>query len=396
MEKITYLLGAGASANTIPVVGDMHQRITEVVGILESYKYPDNCSNVQPNRYSLFPDNLKSENATLLDIITELKWLLNEAEKYYSIDTLARKYYLTDDDISYERLKKCLIFYFTLEQFVFFESGIKNNNYNFEKNKIDKRYDSFISVIANKERYSLKLNTNIKILTWNYDIQFELSLKRFLKKEIQGLKSKYQILPPLYFRDEKIEHLHKKDEFSLIKLNGNAIFTTATSNENSFQTIFDAYHNQNYAEDRLLGILLDEWKNFDFHNNSACRFLNFAWEGKPDFIGRKYEAYPNLLIEAEKIASETNILVVIGYSFPIFNREMDNRLFKTMPNLKKVYVQDKDPDIIKSTMENAFEIFQKTESSATSGGGYNKEPIVKFHLTNNTNQFVIPYELFQD
>jgi len=31
MANITYLLGAGASANTIPVVADMHKRIEEVI-----------------------------------------------------------------------------------------------------------------------------------------------------------------------------------------------------------------------------------------------------------------------------------------------------------------------------------------------------------------------------
>jgi hypothetical protein len=50
----------------------------------------------------------------------------------------------------------------------------------------------------------------------------------------------------------------------------------------------------------------------------------------------------------KKSIDSTEILVVIGYSFPFFNREIDRLLLKeSMPNLKKVYFQAPDCEILK-------------------------------------------------
>lgn len=42
------------------------------------------------------------------------------------------------------------------------------------------------------------------------------------------------------------------------------------------------------------------------------------------------------------MVSGTTILVVIGYSFPFFNREVDKQIFNELNNrvLKKIYFQD--------------------------------------------------------
>jgi hypothetical protein len=101
-------------------------------------------------------------------------------------------------------------------------------------------------------------------------------------------------------------------------------------------------------------------------------------------------------------------LVVIGYSFPVFNREIDNRLIGKMAKLTKVYIQDANPERIKSTMVNAFERFQETEQVSRYTGAkpipgretrinydYEKVPKIKIQTEDNLNQFVIPYELNQ-
>jgi hypothetical protein len=167
------------------------------------------------------------------------------------------------------------------------------------------------------------------------------------------------------------------------------------------ETIYDRCAKMKFESDKF-DALLEELEMLDFHNNIACRFFNFSWEALKNFTGRKHPQHETNLVEAERIATNTEILVVIGYSFPIFNREIDNRLFRKMDNLKKVYIQDKQPENIKSTMQNAFEVFQRKKTvnmfgnEVTPSGSLVDIQLadkVSFHLESNTNQFVIPYEL---
>ena len=390
MAKITYLLGAGASANTIPIVANMPTRISEINNFLK---------NCRPQY--IFTDKpliLSEDKEGILDeIIKDFDWLLNQSKYSNSIDTLAKKYYLMGDNENYEKLKKCLIIYLTIEQFYFIESK-KDGKYAFEKNLLDKRYDSFVAAIASRLNGKIELNNNIKVLSWNYDLQMELSLMRFTDKSISEIKRKYQIFPLLNQRPQNHgKHILIPEKFTLRKLNGNAIFSTSTARlADEDDTIFDT-KKDNVSDVETFSMLLDEIRRLEFRNNIACRYFNFSWEILDDFDndfgGRKHEQYLENLTEAEKIASETEILVVIGYSFPIFNREIDNKLFNKMQQLTKVYIQDKYPERIKSTMFNAFKILQEKVGG---DAGIPSSPRVIFQEETNTDQFVIPYELNQE
>lgn len=402
-KKITYLLGAGASANTIPVVADMYSRIKELSASLENSDINRTLTHIAGRKIESSRIEVRhKQKKVIAGILKDLRWLLDEAENFSSFDTLAKKYYLAGEMENYERLKKCLIFYFTVEQLIFFKSDLRKD-YSFDKKKIDKRYGSFISAIATKANGELQLNNNINVLSWNYDLQFELNLQLFKRKRIDEIKKNHGIFPPLYYRENEIASLRKKDRFSLIKLNGNAVFATSEDESHAFTTVFDHFLT---SQEQLLELLLAEWEKFDNYDNSACRFFNFAWEANNDFDGRKYEAHSALMKDAWAAVGETQILVVIGYSFPIFNREIDNRLFKSMTKLEKVYVQDREPEKIESTMRNAFEVLQKAK--IVNQFGTETQPLptidqsqlrkvykVEFQLEKNTNQFVIPFELNQ-
>ena len=66
--------------------------------------------------------------------------------------------------------------------------------------------------------------------------------------------------------------------------------------------------------------------------------LNFAWE----------EAYSKDLLEkvTPQLVKDATTLVVIGYSFPYFNRKIDRAIIENMPHLKNIYIQDKYPNRI--------------------------------------------------
>jgi hypothetical protein len=187
-QKITYLLGAGASANSIPVVPDMYWRIGEISDFLKK-KMP--TSDIREQAWTAFEERRE----IMRELTSDFSWLLEEGRHSPSLDTLAKQYYLSGDhNENYERLKKCLIEYFTIEQFMHISSNV-SNKYSFEKNVWDKRYDSFVASIGYLSDDKVKLNSNIKILSWNYDLQLELSLKRLTKKSINQVKKTFQIFP---------------------------------------------------------------------------------------------------------------------------------------------------------------------------------------------------------
>ena len=72
--------------------------------------------------------------------------------------------------------------------------------------------------------------------------------------------------------------------------------------------------------------------------DNATPTLSFAWENE----GSNYSVVQDS-IEAVK---DCEVLVVIGYSFPFFNREIDRQIFKGMLKLKKIYIQDPAPQRI--------------------------------------------------
>lgn len=71
--------------------------------------------------------------------------------------------------------------------------------------------------------------------------------------------------------------------------------------------------------------------------------LSFAWESS--------EKQDQLMEAIRQTTSDTESVVVIGYSFPFFNREIDRAIFAGMPNLKTVYIQDPNPEAAEPSLK---------------------------------------------
>ena len=108
-----------------------------------------------------------------------------------------------------------------------------------------------------------------------------------------------------------------------------------------------------------------------FANNSR---LYFAWENQ--------DWTKELFTKVSQDIQDANILIVIGYTFPFFNRETDRFLFKNMPNLKKIYIQDPNAEQLK---QNIQPVLSSEQNVAGLGN----------HITTITNcsQFFLPPEL---
>ena len=152
MQKITYLLGAGASANAIPTVAELPKRLAE---------FSDNWQNEIRRLEKEQNENVNTENHKDFEILFEsVKWLQNEIVHHYSVDTFAKKLLIRGDLPSLKKLKTVLSVFLLFEQ---------------ARIMPDPRYDVFFSAILNIDWFTPGpiLPDNIKIITWNYDLQIE-------------------------------------------------------------------------------------------------------------------------------------------------------------------------------------------------------------------------------
>jgi hypothetical protein len=110
-------------------------------------------------------------------------------------------------------------------------------------------------------------------------------------------------------------------------------------------------------------------------SSEAYSGIKFAWETNSDL------AVTSRNIAANEIFSKSDYVVIIGYSFPIFNREVDIKLFENISNCKAIYIQD-IPERIEF-IQNQLDAINPI---------INQRKLV--HLQKDTNQFLIPNELW--
>lgn len=337
-KNITYLIGAGASCNSMPLVNNMNKRIDCLFHLL--------------NTGNQTSDNSIIKNETYI-IYHELISILNDAKRHKTLDTYAKKLWLTKQTGKLHKLKVLLDLYFTFEQDIS-KKVYKNTQSQFvncEKDSLwrnigevkDYRYDVFMATLLSKE---LTLPTNINIVSWNYDNQIELGYSEFLLENNLELINKNLRIAPL------TELPNESEIYSIVKLNGQVNLNMKSRNEND---------------------LLDKL-NFIIKNgiNEYPVSISFAWESS-----ELQESRINL---AKKMFYETFELIIIGYSFPYFNRAIDKELFSNFNNLESIKVQC--PTESFASISTAISEFEYWESNS------HFEKVVKLH--NDIEQFYIP------
>jgi hypothetical protein len=309
MSKIVYLFGAGASAGTVPLVSEMPEWIEALVKDLknEELRLPKEAFYKRPGW-----SYLKSKCNYLDDMIDDLKWLGELSSKHISIDTYAKKLYLKKDYENLKRLKIILSVFFVIEQI---------------QHKANKRYDFFFASIMESIN---KFPQDIRILTWNYDSQFEIAFSEF--SDVMNLQKNQEELN-IHVKNKWID-LHTLDKFGIYKLNGSTEILTG----NYYDTqplYFTEISNTTFNIEILDNIV--KMYVFAKSDKKLVPGFSFAWESE------------NLQSFLEMIKDDTGdaeILVVIGYSFPYFNRVVDREIINNMKSLKRVHFQDLDPEKI--------------------------------------------------
>jgi hypothetical protein len=316
MTKIAYLFGAGASANALPVVNKMPDRIKRMAENLPKTDDPKNSIQKVCNE------------GQLKCISDELCWLHGMIGDHTTVDALAKTLYIQNKYEDYTRLNYTLAAYLALEQLL---------------GSPDKRYDTFWASLIEERDYDLP--SNISILSWNYDSQFEITLPKYSRYGAEKLSLQ------LGLNYGEPQRANQSDGFSITKLNGTALLelnNPLLSQNVSLQKSVYYYVYEKYLSENKL------WQG-------SFGPLQFAWSLSKKQMGSAGsagidEGYKSRICNK---VSDAEILVVIGYSFPDFNRAIDRMIVENMPNLKKIYFQDPEPDkkanAFKSISNKVFE-----------------------------------------
>lgn len=336
--NITYLLGAGASYNALPVVNKITIELHNFEAMLTDSTVVNNfIGNHGTDKIS--NDSKETFSEILKELIKSIQWLKNENSKHFSIDTFAKKLYLQKEFHLLNKLKiilSCLFVYL-------------------QNTKLDNRYDSFFASILDNLS---ELPPEFKFLSWNYDYQLEIAYSNFIKNKNLG---NCQNSLNVYSKGIKAPKSENKDEFGIFKINGT---TTLKRNEIN-RPILD---NVNETEEKVFYEIITSYY-LATRGDVMKSTLSFAWEDTSD----------NYIDTISKCITKTDILVVIGYSFPFFNRKIDQQLLENMPALKSIYIQD--PYNAESIQERIESILEEDRVNT-----------IKFKQVKMTDQFYIPFE----
>lgn len=333
-NNILYLLGAGASYYAIPVVTELSRTLLNIQEL--------------PQRIELMPGSARSVsigNLLSSDFMSDCRWLGENAIRYATVDTFAKRLYLLRQEQELNRLKGTLAIFLLLRQVSFGH---------------DSRYDVFFTTIAQRTDGRPMIPETISIATWNYDNQIPISLWQlfFSTPSVHDIPSLFNVYPWVSDLEQPSEK-----KATLIYANGTAGIIGDTQVSNDF---FSVLTSGDSTEEKIAR-LMEIHKRLKAGNYEAKFLIDFAWE------------FSNLTASAReqlnRMIKEIDVMVVIGYSCPTFNREFDRGLLKNASKLKRIYIQDISPEPVRDRISSFV------------------DPSIEIKEVRSVDQFYIPAEL---
>ena len=336
MSRVAYILGAGASYGERIYDKDGNVvRFSRGLPVVNEIAYALKLLQQGGERKGaiFLQEEAKKQNVAL-NVYENVSHMLSILERactsYPTIDTLAKQLFVTGDlfeGLNYGDLKRYLSTALLMMQ---------------DEKKRDLRYDGFIAALIDKQQKF----PNMTILSWNYDVQFEMAYSGYFTKEryIPSLWRELNVFNKKYPTDFRIN-----DPFAMIKLNGTALFTDSSLekwsvNGESVNRITDCFYGGNKYTPYQYGY---EYLNGGNYEN----LLSYAWE----------EDNMNALRKNIGLRTfDTRELIVIGYSFPYVNNELDTFIIGNMSKLDKIVIQDKNFEDIKERLEGILASFRRT------------------------------------
>ena len=335
MSRVTYILGAGASfgerkrnnegiitefSRGLPVVNELERAIELLLhGGHSGVFFPAEEAKKQGLPIELY--NIVHQKLSLLKQV---------CAAYPTIDTLAKQLYVTNrpffasskEVLTYDDLKRYLSTALLMMQ---------------DEKKRDLRYDGFIASLIDKERHLPPMT----ILSWNYDVQFEMAFSGYytVERYIPSLWKELNVFNKMYPTDFNVSN-----PFAMMKLNGTALFKNSylkdwDVNGQKVHRIADCFYGGENLTPYQYGLGYMNGENFE-------GLLSYAWEDVNLTLLQK---------NIEMRTFDTRELVVIGYSFPYVNNEVDTFILQNMSKLDKVVVQDQNFEDVKERIEGILE-----------------------------------------
>lgn len=339
MDKIVYLIGAGASCNSLPAVKNLPGRMRQLAVQIDGHQ----------DLKFVSPDENRDLTKLRKQLVDDIQGIAAEAEKHASIDTYGKKLFLMHDGEVFKRFKAVLASYFILEQL-------------YRKGNFDPRYDTFWASILGQTKVDFP--KNVRIVSWNYDTQLELSYLPYT-----GTSSLNVSAQNLRITTKDCYRTHDAiDGFGVFKLNGSSNQKYIADILKKTSVIIDD-HSNGLKRDSLTTVL-NAYSDFLSEKPIFKPSLSFAWENNVHDVNGIAEI-------TRKEIEDCSILVVIGYSFPFFNRVIDRHLLGNLKQLRKVYIQDPVPDRVLDSFSSICPISK----------GY------EYKLISSHEQFFLPSEL---
>lgn len=362
-NNIVYLLGAGASANAIPVMKKLPKGMEYFYKVVTGLLKEHNMLNGSFDKLNQLYEEI-----------------LEEIEQFGTPDTLAKICMHKGEDLKLWHLKDLISCYMLFEQLNVSKTGfldwggstsekVRNEIFGEHssdkdiliESKFDNRYIEFLSATLDGTKDKIQLSEKINIISWNYDHQIEKALGVFAKDDLKFIQERFKIFPitdvvdyALSAEDLAMPAFHAQ----IVKINGTAGFS---NRDNSGISLFDVNkHVFDLESLKLIGKLLFRERQFEQQFSK----LNFAWETDSEKVVAARQS------AAEKFKS-ADAVVVIGYSFPNFNREVDRQIFKDFDIDKgTIYIQDLNPDVIIEKLDGVKEGLKDKAVAVRSGGSF--------------------------
>lgn len=319
-NKITFVFGAGASQGCLPIVSEIPEKLmifSKDIGraLVEAKDF--NFTASVDSRISS-----KSYAEWLSEMCVAVKWLAAQCKLHSSIDTFAKKLFIKQEKKELLKLKAVLSTFFKYTQ---------------TQSNFDLRYDSFLCSIINEKG---RLPENVRVISWNYDNQFELAYRSFVSSDHAPID---QMALELNIKTAR-NYSFSRSGFSIFKMNGtSSVWSSNESSNFSYLKLMENYGGMHSFWNELVLYYATALEILPDYQNA----IRFAWEQDNDYEAKFMEH-----VKGEIQGS--NILVVIGYSFPFFNRIIDRNWLDGL-ELDKIYIQSRNPKTIETTFSSLID-----------------------------------------
>ncbi len=360
MANVTYLIGAGASAGKrwrdmpggdpndnriyegLPCVNEISNCLWDIYSLVERTSIPNDLEWIDPQIGLATIDEWEEARKNLSQRLHRLHVFCDQNA---TIDTYAKKLVLKKRQDKFKELEQLLALFFIYLQL---------------QNYPDTRYDTFL---ANILEPNLHFPQNIRVISWNYDSQFEIAYSEYDEQGELLVGSK----------NAKFD-----TDYEIIKINGTATF----DNQTSIATLRKEIREKIWA-------IKDEPNRSEQLQREQTWVLYFVYLYQLYMVGKKDNTHLSFAFDSsepsekimnsiDKIISQTDALVVIGYTFPFFNREIDRQILKNLNHHAKIYIQDKYPKSVRQSLEAVLTDVQRQ---------------VQIVEIERTEQFYLPPEL---